>query len=257
MGLVSSISSVIGKNESAQQAKAYLMEIDDSGHYDLKTIRAFQYFPESIRDSKGGEYVEKTVIGSSHPIYQWLHGSRRAISFETILSTDYRNEKEKEKELSLSGILQEASSWIKNPVSAAIATYRPNNDSYNPDGTQGRNVNIADGIAWFRSKLYPTYKDNEKVKPPPKLFLVLEGTQIASYVGSYKTGGIPCIMSSCDVTYNAFFQDGTPRLATLSMEFLEIVQLGKSWSWVSRSSFNANDNKYQYGKGEKPKGIGI
>lgn len=254
MGIVSSISSIIGSNEEMQQARAYLVELDDSGS--MVEYRAFQYFPQTIDDSKSGDYVEKTVIGSSHPIYQWLHGGKRSISFDAVLTSDFTKGTGQNPLGAFGAVAETVTSFIKSPAATAISTLSSGGqDPYDPDGSTGKNVNIAAGISWFRSKLYPTYKGNEPVKPPPKLLLVVEGTEMSSYVGSYKTGVIPCIMSRCDVSYESFFRDGSPRVATLSLEFWETVQIGKSWSWVSRDSFKGGSGKYKYGADRTPKGV--
>lgn len=83
MGIVSSISQIV--SDSKSRAKAYLVELFDDGTVDTTTTRSFQYYPETISDSRGVSYSSRDVLGGSHPIYQWTHGSERTISFSAVL----------------------------------------------------------------------------------------------------------------------------------------------------------------------------
>lgn len=250
MGLGSSLGAVgeaFGITTGRKQAKAYLADVlvpspgdsNDDGSRDGRSIRAFQYFPETINDSRSVNYNVKEVIGGSHPIYQWVHGSERAISFEAVLTADYKREVQS----SASSVLGGIQSVIKNPL--AMVAGRESSAS-----TDENAYDIAAMIAWLRSKTYPKYL-KKKVQAPPVLLLYLPGSGITSYVGHYTAGVVPCLMRRCDVEYEAFFYDGTPRIARVSLEFSETIQIGSSWGFVDRGKVDSSwTTKYTNGSGD-------
>ena len=86
------------------------------------------------------------------------------------------------------------------------------------------NVDVAAALAWLRYYTYPKYEQNSvKVYSPLPLLLVFPGTQIGIV-----SDEMLCVMTSCDITYHAWFPNGTPKIAEASLEFLEIVQWGEN-----------------------------
>lgn len=239
MGILTSLSQGLNGGETANTKRCFLAEMSDSGSPVPGSTRAVQFFPETISDSRSVQYEEKTMMGSSHPIYQWVHGSDRIISFEAHFASDTPAVN--------SGVigdpLSTASSILKNPVAGIIAaTKGPGSNAA---------VDIAKAIAWLRSYTYPSYPGSGVVKAPPKLLLYLEGTQIYSFVGTHTTSVIPVILRRCDVTYESFFRNGSIRSAMVSLEFAETIQVGNSWGYVDRtpiSRYAMVDNGYTYGK---------
>jgi hypothetical protein len=249
MSIVNSISQISGTDRS--QAKAYLVEIGrdgkpdyggGTGQYDkgtgnpgpsayYSTFRAFQYYPDTITDSKSVEYATKNIIGSSHPLYQWVHGSPRTISFDAIFSSDFSTKPlDGGTELtSMNSVIESASSVVKNPVGTMVGSIKKSMGISDE-------MDVAAGIAWLRSKTYPMYTQKVAVAPP-KLLLWLENSGITSFVDpAHEVDVVPVIMTTCDVTYESFFRNGVPRLATVRLSFSEIIQYGNSWKYVSRES---------------------
>lgn len=60
----------------------------DGGSYGL--FMRFPINPGEIKDTHPPNYAEHNIVGRSHPIAQWTHGSDRTISFK--LNVDMRNE---------------------------------------------------------------------------------------------------------------------------------------------------------------------
>jgi hypothetical protein len=244
MSIVSSISAI--KGEDTQRAGAFLAELDLDDDSVVGPIRKFQYYPETINDSRGVEYQTKNVVGSSHPIYQWVHGSERRISFEAIFTLDYspydiNNDSTPSAVGALTQGFSTVSSFAKNPISSIGGLIK------GKDSSQA-GLDIAGAIAWLRSKTYPTYYTNASVDPPPKLLLWLENSGITSFVGSFEVDVVPVLLTRCDVTYEAFFRNGRPRAVTISLEFVETIQVGKSWSYVSRSHVKEAWGEYTLGQ---------
>jgi hypothetical protein len=223
VGLLNSIAQV---TDSKTRAKAYLAELFDDGTVDTSSVRAFQYYPETISDSRGVSYSTKDVIGGSHPIYQWTHGSERIISFSAIFATDYTHVTTVGNGLST---VNSALDILKNSVNAIGSALL--GAKVDPEL-----VNVSAAISWLRSKTYPDYPKGQVMSAPPRLILYLPGSGISSYVGPYHTDSIPCLIRSCNVEYEAFFNNGAPRIAVVSLEFAETIQVGQSWGFVSQSN---------------------
>lgn len=223
MGLLNTISSVIGKNLE-QTARVYLAELEPDGSKQKSdSMQAFQYWPETITDSRSVEYQQKNAVGSSHPIYQWTHGSPRSIRFDAV----FVNEDNDKPQDALTNIGATVSSIVRNPLAGTVGLLAKKK--------QGNSVDVGGAIAWLRSKTYPSYTDHHVI-PPPKLLLWAENSGLTSFIGTHELDVLPCVMTSCDVTYEGFFKDGSPRVATVSLMFDEIIQIGNQWKYVDRKN---------------------
>ena len=187
--------------------------------------KAFQFFPETISDSRSVSLQEKYGIGSSHPIYQWISGSAREISFDAIFTSDDSKDGVTEKENTLDVIRK----VVKNPAFALFNNSPSLDTKYNQD--------ISAAISWLRSFTYPIYNSSGRVSAPGVCGLWFEGSGIKSYALSSNSEIIPCLMTRCDVNYDAFFNNGTIRVATVSLTFVETIQVGQNWKYVNGQNF--------------------
>jgi hypothetical protein len=229
MSIASSIASI--STSDRLHAGAYLAELDQNDKQKPNAFRAFQHYPDSIQDSRSTAYQEKNVIGSSHPLYQWVHGSGRTISFEAIFTSDFNGNTLSGGQSGLDSFQKAAdsvSSIAKNPVIGAASAISPN-------GQKG--MDVAAAIAWLRAKTYPLYQAG-RVQAPPKLLLWLENSGLTSFTGGFHLDIIPVVMTECNVHYEAFFRNGRPRIAVVSLAFAEIIQVGKSWGYANRSDLD-------------------
>ena len=248
MGFISSLSSVLGTREDRRTASCALVDIDDSGSADVSSRIAFQYFPETITDSYSTEWVQKNIIGGSHPIYQWIHGNARSISFEAVFTADappkgfdsIGSNPLTGAANAISDIGAVVSQVSKNPLGTAISLVK------SAAGGSQVSIDVAGAIAWLKSKLYPDYQDGVAL-PPPKMLLILPNSGIVSQVTVDTTSAgadvavdsIPVIMLSCNVTYEAFVRSGSPRVASVALEFAETIQIGTdNWNYVARSDIS-------------------
>jgi hypothetical protein len=164
---------------------------------------AFQYWPESLTDSRGSEWNPRTIPGGSHPIYQWTHGGERRISFVAMFTTD------------------------TEPPETALRRDNPYSPAFDTPGALNlgtRDMDIRAAISWLRWFTYPTYGQGEdlRVFEPAKVLLCLPNTGLAHTGEDH----ITCVMTNCEVTYEAWFTNGFPRLAEVSIEVAEVVQRG-------------------------------
>jgi hypothetical protein len=205
---------------------AYLVELGDDGT-PLKdsakpVIRKFQYYPDSVSDTKAVNYATKEVPGGSLPLYQYINSGERVVSFTAVFTSDidfFADQGE--------GVLEPA---LFNPTSDAWDSESKKVNGLikraEASGVGGRNVFIPAAILWLRRFVFPRYGTDREVesaltRPPSKLLLVMPGTGFARSGGTGGTGGdssgMTCIMTQCDVTYEALFPSGCPRKVSVSL----------------------------------------
>lgn len=205
---------------------------------------ALQYFPESIKLNRSVDYATKKPLGGSHPIYQWVVGGERSLSFEAVFTAEVDEWKSPAQQAAGSSstnsaeqIAQDVGDYLKNPLTAGAAALFGNKN-------YGMNhINVAAGVSWLMSKTYPSYAaHNGIVKPPPVLEIYLPNAGIATYIKGMELADVfYCIMTRCSVNYTSFFRSGAPRIAEVSMDFDETIQVGSQWGFVSKESFAYND----------------
>jgi hypothetical protein len=179
----------------------------------------FQFWPTQIQDNYEVEYATKPIPGGSHPLYQWIGGSGRVISFEAVFTSEIEDD------------------FAFNGLTALTPSSR-------------YSVNVAGAIAALRSYQYPTYREGSEigiVEPPKRLHLVLPKTNIGG-----DRDDILCFLKSCRVTIESSFPSGAIRVATVALEFIETVQKSTGDPGVSRvqfigtSSFKKASQDYKY-----------
>ena len=220
MGAISSLASVLGISSTAEPVTAALAELDPKTFVDKPgTMRAFQYFPEQISDNKGAEWSRRSVPGGSHPIVQFVNGGERTISFTAIFTQD------------------------ENPESSLFAFDFSLSDLLG--GPPKHTVDVAAAIAWLRSFTYPDYDDNTgSAKAPPLAILYLPGSGIVG--ASQFKDSIVGAMTACNVVYEAFHRNGAPRIAAVSLEFVEVIQTSQAWRFQGRRTIKGLDDESEY-----------
>lgn len=196
---------------------------------------AFQYWPESVVDSRQVEWNPRAIPGGSHPIYQWTHSGERRISFTAVFTNDFEPEEEGEGHDGLVDTL--VNSVQSSAASIGLAGSPPK------PGELNRQVDVSSAISWLRWFTYPYYELNDiRVHEPAKIQLVFPGSKMA-YNGQ---DDILCVMTNCEVTYEVFFTNGAPRIAEVALEFAEVVQSGERVRFHSRSDMGNAGNVTKY-----------
>lgn len=214
MPALSSLASKLGFNLSEKTSSAVLIELDDRDNPISSSARRFQYFPDTISDSKSSNWVVKEIPGGSLPLYQWVSGGERTLSFQAVFTTD---------------IDFSAEALGDKSASDAWASLKSN-------GVSDRNVDIRSAILWLRRFMMPRYGDPQQTgvpltSAPRKAQLYLPGSGIGLAHGGISTvhdGGdyITVIMRSCDTEYIQFFPSGMPRIVQVNLSFSQIAQIG-------------------------------
>lgn len=206
----------------------------------LRNVFVFQFWPSQVQDSYQVNYATKQIPGASHPLYQWVGGNGRTLSFEaqfvseldeSVIPTDSFNARVARS--AATGILGGAA----NAVSAALLP------------SSRYVVDVAGAVAALQQYLYGTYNDVSAMrgitKPPAKLYLVLPNTSLGRAEGD---DAILCIMLRADVTHESWFPSGRLRAAKVALEFAEIVQHtdgeGSSIRYIGADAYSDLAGKY-------------
>ncbi len=197
-GLASLASAINKASQDPLKSAAYLIELDAED----KPVGSFsfQYFPESITDSKSVSWQAKDIPGGSLPLYQWSSSGERTLSFTAIFTADIDY-----------GIGQ----FPQNRLVTA--------------GQLDRNVDIRAAVYELRRFLLPQYTRTQGTVPPPKALLYLPRSGIGlaggnSQLTSSNTDAIVCVMTTCEVTWEKFFTSGAPKIASVSLAFAQVPQ---------------------------------
>lgn len=245
------LSSLVQIPHNERLAQAYLQPVDLApgevppwARTASESAIAFQYWPESIQDSRSSEWSPRNIPGGSHPIYQWTHGGERRLSFTVVFTTDTAPGE---------GILGDAqvgelAGTTRDPY--AVMADRPLSGIER--GT--RDVDIRAAVSWLRWFTYPAYDlgSNPKAYEPAKALLVLPG----SGIGHDSKDSILCVMTQCDVTYEAFFPDGFPRIVEVQLEFAEVVQMTGRVRFQDRRNMILSSNIKSYFSVRNSQGMG-
>lgn len=212
-----SLSSALTSSLHKQKGDVLLTELQEPDDKLGSTLR-FQYFPDSIQDSRDVNLRPREIPGGSLPIYQWTSGGPRTISFTAVFSTDVN--------------------FATTPALSGAVVAR-----LKAVGEESRNIDIRSAIVWLRRFTYARYGDPTTsgvplTYPPRKTYLSIPGSGIglAGMGGFGGADAVLCQMTHCDVHYISFFPNNLPRLVTVSLSFAEIAQLGGQVQFPSPTS---------------------
>ena len=184
------------------------VETTDEGEYVPGALR-LQYFPDTISDNKGTVVSKRVIPGASLPIYQWISGGERIISFGATFTTDV--------------------DFISITTGQKDQSILQRLDNV---GAKSRNQDPRAGVAWLRRFLIPSYSQNGSdigsplSVAPNRILLNIphSGIGIAGGASPYGDDSVLCFLSQCDVVYEAFFPSGLPRIVVVSLAFTEVAQ---------------------------------
>ena len=187
--------------DEAEKGVAYLEPFIDVGdnsdlrrlYGDVGAIR-FQFWPDSVTDGKDSPWESRSIPGLSHPLYTWVTGGDRTISFTAEFARD------------------------NDPAEIGAETVEA---IIGGGADKLENYDIEAALAWLHSFQLPTYTDDLEPLPPPKLLLVFSGARLGLDGSST---GILCHLATCDITYQAFFPSGYMRHVQCSLTFIEHIQ---------------------------------
>lgn len=224
MASLTNLSSALSAQLDARTSDCALIQLGSDDSPVAGSAQVFQYYPESLSDTKAVNYQQKEIFGGSLPLYQFVAGGERVISFTATFTCDV-------------DLLAADDNSAGNGTFARLKAA----------GMQRRNPDIRSAITWLRRFILPSYdvsadiavSSTPLVYAPSKLILSLPGTGIGFAGGDDGLSGedsVPCIMTQCDVTYDALFPSGLPRLVTVQLAFAQIGQLKGQVTFPSRTA---------------------
>ena len=190
----------------------------------------FQYWPQSLQDDYQVGYVEHEIPGGSHPLYQWVSGKGRQITFQALFTAEINQTR---RDNILTGVFGAA----------------------NPEGIPSGpfTVDIAAALARIRSWMMPEYKKGGRLgetNPPQILTLAFPGTNLGG-----NTDLINVILRSAPVTYESWFPNGEPRIASVQLTFNEIIQSQTGGEKATRVHFKSRSELTAKAEGYKLRGL--
>lgn len=222
MPALKSLAAALQSKLPDKTSNAYLIELDKSTDALAKNKQGqpayvgFQYFPETLQDSKSINYQQKEIPGGSLPLYQWVASGERLISFTAVFTCD----------VDYGG----GSAALANTIveaQAAVAAEEALRERLHSAGQLRRNPDLRGAVAWLRRYMVPSY-DKDYTYAPNKLRLYLPNSGIGYAGGSDASTSAPdsihCVMTQCEVTYEAFFPSGWCRSLTVALSFAQIPQ---------------------------------
>jgi len=207
----------------------------------------FQYWPQTLNDNYAVEYATHKIPGGSHPLYQWVGGSGRTLSFTAVFTAEINMKRSTN--LVTGGINNQQARQRAN-VANAISTSLIPSSQYT--------VDVSAAIARLRSWMMPKYGNSNRVGrvgPPKILTLVFPGTKLSGRSGGTLSNTVTVILTSAPVTYESWFPDGTVRVATVNLSFNEVVQTPGNGSSRGKVEFIGRDDFEETAKGYKFRGL--
>lgn len=206
-----------GLNSSV--ASCTLTQLDETDLEDSSTTRAFQYFPETLQDSKSSNWSQKEIPGASLPLYQWISSGERSLSFTAMFTNDVDPRLVTDEQLQQAGLLR-------------------------------RNVDIISAMAWLRAMILPRYGTGPQerseagtplVFAPRKLLLAIPFSGLGVIGGDTTNGddAVLVICTQCDYSIEAWWPSGSPRVVSASLNFSQIAQR------EGRVTFPSNSTTFQ------------
>lgn len=204
-----------------RRANLSLTRLKNTGDADGKPIR-FQYWPDTISDTKAVNWAPREIPGGSLPVYQWVNSGERVISFTAIFTCDMD--------------LVKGDSALITRLKAV--------------GHGDRNVDLRGAAIWLREFMIPSKGElpgnkSQIAVAPARCKLTMPKTAIG-VTGGATSGADPdsitCVMTTCDLVYEAFFPSGLPRVMTASLAFAQIPQVASSVIFPSREEMDGDDD---------------
>lgn len=207
--------------ESVHATRCYLYE-EQNGSIatrpkEIDKVFTFQYWPEEVQDSYTPNYNEVPIPGGSHPLYQYVGGGAREISFRAVFTAEEREAK---------GRIGDQGEVV---------------------GAKKYSVDIVGALAKLQRYLYPKYDKGGTsgvVRSPPKLVLVMPGTNLGR-----NKDEVLVILRGASVSYTHWYPDGTPRIAAVDLQFNECVQTASgNEKFPSNIQFIGSDEYFDFSR---------
>lgn len=166
-------------NDGTLKAAA-ILPVDIEGNIKFQTAGVFLLNPSTFTENKSSNWAQQQVPGQSDPVLQWTSSGPRTVSFQALVTIDTSNYVTNanlkpgnssdpfEKGKTLFG--QIAANFFK------VAAPTPRESL-----SFGEQIGISSYLDYYRSLLYPTYSQNNKLSASPPLVVLVFGSSLNKF----------------------------------------------------------------------------
>lgn len=168
-----------GAEDNTSFLSAGIGVVDTKGK--VSTIHRFSLNPTSFEDSKSAVWAPNAVPGQNHPVYQWVSGGARMITFDALVTKDHSRFPNIPKQDPIQNLLDTALNAVGSIASSFFGVSLPPLGGLFSDGPgagAGNDLSIDDYLTFYRSLLKPTYTDEGKLASSPPLVVLYFGSSL-------------------------------------------------------------------------------
>ncbi len=230
--------------------KAALLRLNNEGVIDegSKTYGIFQINPSTWEENKSSNWVGHNVPGQSDPVYQWVSGGPRTISFDALVTKDSAYF-EKLPINPLAGLAQNAVTVIGNIASAMsgldVNALAASTTGFFSAANSNDKLSIEEELNYYRSLLYPQYKTGVITQSPP-LLILYAGSTFSSF-GDLGTSAINntihvLILTNLKIQITKQLPNLKPMEAYVNFQLAQYTMAPFSASQFSLSATNSGES---------------
>ena len=175
-----------GVNNDGKLRTFGLFALDKDGIVDSKKKvidkGTFLLNPATFEESKTSNWSPQNVPGQSNPVYQWVSGGARQITFEALVTRDNFHAGSSESGDILSNLAGAALNAVGGIASELAGVSLPPLASLfpGPDPGSGTALSIVDKLDYYRSLLHPIYtQGHTSLYQAPPLVVLAAGSTFA------------------------------------------------------------------------------
>lgn len=193
----------------------------------------FQFWPATVTIDYSPNYAEKQIPGASHPLYQWISGGGRSITFQAQFVAE------------IDEVVQGALAITAGALPAPAANAAIPSGRYT--------VDVGAALARLHSYMMPSYGGSGAnaglAVAPPRMRLYFPGMDLGGGSPNRGYADVLTILRSAPITVQKCHPDGSVMLAEVSLQFSEVVQTnvsdGVAIRYVSREDFERRGSTYR------------
>lgn len=218
--------------------QARLLRVGSQGTIEYNNTKAgFLLNPSAVSESISTNWAAHSVPGQSSPVYQWISGNPRTLTFEALVTKDtsYADYDTTESTGPLGQLLNTAINAIGNqaaalsgvnlPLGDLVGKFLSNNDA------AGEELSIVTYLNYYRSLLYPTYSSEFSLEQSPPLVILDYGRAVApKLAGADKISAkhTVWVVTELKINITKSLPNLTPMEATVNFTLVEYPIESKS-----------------------------
>lgn len=168
---------------------AAILTVGTDGKINLSNSSAssFELNPNTWEENKVGGWIPQQVPGQSDPIYQWVSGGARTVTFQALVTKDTIHFGQNESN-PLDSLISTGLNVVGNIASQfAGVALPPIADMFDDPsaGGKGTSLSITNKLAYYRTLMYPQYtKGHKSLSNSPPLVVLVTGALFSEATAS-------------------------------------------------------------------------